>query len=187
MRKNKLSNVVFASLTVAGLLCLTQIATAAVNSETRTAAQRAGAGEVVEISFSKESSDLSDRAKAKLHKAFTKASKAGQIAEVRVAAWSDQEYPPQGVALAGTQVDLAEQRGDKVQTYLKQSLKVSDVSTLNMAKRPNEIQKSLNTSGAQAKNNLENSGAAPTTAEQTGLFGLKGKSSEVVVMIFYKK
>lgn len=89
--------------------------------------------------------------------------------------------------MAGTQIDLAEKRAERVQSYLKQSLNVSDVSTMNMAKRPSGIQQALNTPDAQTKNNLENSGAAPTSSDQTGLFGLKGKTSEVVVMIYYKK
>lgn len=52
------------------------------------------------------------------------------------------------------------QRLNKCVSGLKQSLNVSDVSTINMAKRPSGIQDALNTRDAQAKNTLENSGAA---------------------------
>lgn len=184
---NGFKSLVIASIGFVGLIGIADFASAAVNSETRTAASRAGASAVAEISFSKESTVLSDGAKNELRDAIAKAGKSGQIKEVRVAAWSDQEYPPKGVSLAAGQVDLAERRAESVQSYLKQSLNVSDVSTMNMAKRPSVIQNVLNTSDAQAKNTLENSGAAPTNSDQTGLFGLKGKVSEVVVMIYYKK
>ena len=54
------------------------------------------------------------------------------------------------VALAATQIELAEKRAEHVQAY------------------------------------LEKSGAAPTSSDQTGLFGLKGKASQAVVLIYYK-
>jgi hypothetical protein len=185
--RNRFGWLVIASFSVVGFFGFADFASASVNSETRKAATRAGAATVAEISFSKESTDLSDAAKKELQEAITTAGKSGEIKEVRVAAWADQEYPPKGVALAGSQIDLAQKRAENVQSYLKQSLNVSDVSTINMAKRPSGIQNVLNTSDAQAKNTLENSGAAPTGSNQTGLFGLKGKTSEVIVMIYYKK
>jgi hypothetical protein len=185
--RNRFGSLVITSFSIVGFVGFTEFASAAVNSETRKAASRAGASTVAEISFPKDSAVLSDDAKNELQDAITKAGKSGEIKEVRVSAWSDQEYPPKGVSLAGSQVDLAEKRAESVQSYLKQSLYVSDVSTINMAKRPSGIQKALNTRDAQAKNTLENSGAAPTNSDQTGLFGLKGKTSEVIVMIYYKK
>lgn len=184
---NRVSSLIIASISFVGFVGITEFAGASVNSETRNAATRAGARNVAEISFSKESSVLSDGAKSELRDAIANAAKGGEIKEVRVAAWSDQEYPQKGVSLAGSQIDLAEKRAESVQLFLKQSLNVSDVSTINMAKRPSGIQKVLNTPDAQAKNTMENSGAAPTNSDQTGLFGLKGKASGAVVMIYYKK
>jgi outer membrane protein OmpA-like peptidoglycan-associated protein len=166
---------------------LSSLANAYVNSETRSAATLAGAASVTEISFTKKSTDLSRSAKKEIKEAILSAGRTGEIREVRVAAWADQEYPPKGVDLAASQIDLAEKRADRVQSYLKQTLNVNDVVTINMAKRPSGVQNALNTPNAQAKNSMENTGAAPTSDGQTGLFGLKGKSSEVVVMIFYKK
>ncbi|OFZ11211.1 MAG: hypothetical protein A2Z20_11010 [Bdellovibrionales bacterium RBG_16_40_8] len=189
MKQNKNNSrwLVIASLSMVGLIGSIDFASASVNSETRKAASRAGAATVAEISFSKESVDLSDGAKKELQEAISAAGKKGEIKEVRVAAWADQEYPPKGVALAGSQIDLAEKRAESVQSYLKQSLNVSDVSTINMAERPTGIQNMLKTPGAKTKNILENSGAAPTGSDQTGLFGLKGKASQAVIMIYYKK
>lgn len=178
---------VFALLGMVGFFGSINFARASVNSETRKAASRAGAATVAEISFSKESTDLSDGAKKELEEAITAAGKKGEIKEVRVAAWADQEYPPKGVDLAKSQIELAEKRAEGVQTYLEKSLNVTGVSTINMAERPSGIQNALKTPGAKTKNTLENSGAAPTGSDQTGLFGLKGKASQAVVMIYYKK
>ena len=185
--RNNSGWLVIASLSIVGLISSIDFASASVNSETRQAASRAGAATVAEISFSKESTDLSDGAKNELQQVIAEAGKNGEIKEVRVAAWADQEYPPKGVALAKSQIDLAEKRAGNVQSYLKQTLNLSDVSTINMAERPSGLQNVLKTPSAKTKNNLENSGAAPTSSDHTGLFGLKGKASEAVVMIFYKK
>ena len=178
---------VIALLSIVGLIGSRDLARASVNSETQNAASRTGATTVAEISFSKESINLSDSAKKELQEAITSAGKKGEIRDVRVAAWADKEYTPKGVALAGSQIDLAEKRAESVQSYLKQSLNVSEVSTINMAERPSGIQNMLKTSGSKTKNTLENSGAAPTGSDQTGLFGLKGKASEAVVMIYRRK
>ena len=179
--------VVLAGLGMIGLISTANFASASVNSETQKAASRAGAASVAEVSFSKESTQLSDRAKKELQEVITEASKKGQIKEIRVAAWSDQDYPAKGIHLAGSQIDLAAKRAENVQSYLKESLKVTDVSTMNMAERPNDIQNIFKTSEAKTKNNFENTGAAPSNSDQTGFLGLKGKASEVVVMIYYKK
>jgi hypothetical protein len=53
-----------------------------------------------------------------------------------------------------------------------------------MAERPSDIQNLLNTPGAKTKNNLETSGAAPNGSNQTGLFGLKGKASKALVLVY---
>jgi hypothetical protein len=185
--KSKLGWLIVTLLGVSGLLIHANYASASVNSDTKKAATRTGAATVAEVSFSKDSTDLSDGAKKELQEAITAAGKNGEIKEVRVAAWADQEYPPKGVALSGSQIDLAEKRAEGIQAYLEKSLNVTGVSTINMAERPSGIQNMLKTPGAKTKNTLENSGAAPTGSDQTGLFGLKGKASEAVVMIYYKK
>lgn len=188
MKRNQIISkwLVVASLSMVGFMGSTNYASAYVNSETRKAASRAGAATVTEISFSKESTDLSDSAKKELQQTIVGASKKGEIKEVRVAAWADQEYPPKGVDLAKSQIELAEKRAEGVQTFLEKSLNITGVSTINMAERPSGIQNMLKTPGSKTKNTLENSGAAPTGSDQTGLFGLKGKASEALVMIYFK-
>ncbi|MDZ4662231.1 MAG: hypothetical protein SGJ18_11500 [Pseudomonadota bacterium] len=185
-KKNISILLVVFSFGLVGYMSSVNFANAAVDSETQKAASRFGAATVTEINFSKESGDLSEDAKKELQQVLTEAGKKGTIKEVRVAAWADQEYPPKGVDLAGSQVDLAEKRAGSVQLYLEKSLNVASVSTLNMAERPSRVQDLLKTKAAKTKNTLENTGAAPTDSDHTGLFGLKGKASQAVIMIYNK-
>ena len=86
--------------------------------------------------------------------------------------------------MAENQIDLAKRRAESVKAYLETSLNVKSVSTMNMAERPSGMQNAFKTTGAKTKNTLEKSGAAPTRSDQTGLFGLKGKASQAVVMVY---
>lgn len=161
-------------------------ANAAVNSNTQTAANQMGAAAVTEISFSTGSVELSDSAKSELQQFITEVSKKGSIKEVKVAAWADQEYPQKEVSIATSQINLAEKRAEGIETFLNNSLNIpkTSVSTVNMAERPNKLQKILKTPGAKTKSALESAGAAPSRKDQMGFLGLKGKASEAVVMVF---
>lgn len=175
-----------ALLGLAGFIAASSIAIGAVNSETKQAAQQTGAASVSEIKFDKGSAVMSAAAKKELAAIITNAQKKGTLKEVQVAVWADQEYPQKGTEVAQPQVDLASKRAENVESYLKDQFKVSSVKTLNMAERPNVVQDTVNTPSAKTKDALENTGAAPTASNQTGLFGLKGKASHAVVMIYYK-
>lgn len=185
--KNLWSKFIFAASVASAGFVYSEFADAAVNSNTQMAATKMGAAAVTEISFSKGSIELSDNAKSELQQFMTEAAKKGTIKEVRVAAWADQEYPQKDVSIAADQINLAEKRAEGIETYLKNSINIPNtrVSTINMAERPNKLQKILKTPGAQTKNTLESAGAAPTNKDQTGFFGLKGKASEAVVLVFY--
>ncbi len=77
---NRFGWLIFASFSFVGFIVFSDFARASVNSETRKAASRAGASTVSEISFSKESTDLSDGAKKELQRAITKAGRLSAIA-----------------------------------------------------------------------------------------------------------
>ena len=59
------------------------------------------------------------------------------------------------------------------------------VHTINMAERPNMLQKLADTKTTQTKDMLEKSGAAPARRDQSDFWDLKSKASEAVVMLFY--
>ncbi|MBC7458379.1 MAG: hypothetical protein H7235_08885, partial [Bdellovibrionaceae bacterium] len=135
--------------------------------------------------FDKKSASLTDAHKETLRVAINEASQAGKIAEVKVLAWSDKEYPSPTGKQSREDVKLAKNRIADIKAYLK-DLKVSDVGTYNMTERPNALQKLFHTKTEKVKNTTEMAGAAPT-ADQTGIFDNKAQASKSVVMIFMKK
>lgn len=153
---------------------------------TQDAANRLGAAQVKEISFDKNSDQLSDSVKTEIRTVVTEASQKGKIDEVKVLAWSDKEYPAEKGKQTKEEVNLAKNRLKNLKNFLKDELKVSDVDTHNMTERPNALQKLLNTSDAKVKNAAEATGAAPT-AGNTGLFDMKAQASKAAIMVFMKK
>lgn len=158
------------------------------NSETEKAAMSLGAHTSSQIAFEKGKTELKPAELAELKEVVNQAKSAGQkIDEIKIIAWADREYPAEGTTAPNQQVKLAEERADKIKSYLKKELKVSDVEVYNMAKRPNALQELFNTQTAKVKDSMETTGAAPTTKEDTGLFGLKGKTSEALVLVYTEK
>lgn len=172
------------------VLALTVVALTAnaesLNSETEKAAQSLGAKATSQIAFDAGTTDLKPSELAELREVVSQAKANGKISEIKVVAWADREYPAEGTTAPNQQVKLAEERADKIKKYLKKELKVSDVAVYNMAKRPNALQELFNTQTAKLKDKMETTGAAPTAAEDTGLFGLKGKTSEALVLVYMK-
>jgi hypothetical protein len=163
------------------------MAQAHVNYETEKAANNLGAQASSEISFDHGKTDLKASEKEELKELVDQAKANGQkIDEIAVVAWADREYPAEGTMAPNQQVKLAEERAEKIKSYLKRQLNVSDVDVYNMAKRPNSLQELFNTKTAKVKDTMENAGAAPTNKEDTGLFGLKGKTSEALVLVYTK-
>ena|GEM_PF-1058470 len=158
-----------------------------VTSETEAAARKLGASSVGEVEFDLGKADLTDGAKEDLDELKSEAEQAGDIAEVRVIAWADKEYPPeQQKRYTKDDIKLADQRADKVRTYLREQLKLKSITTFNMAKRPNLFQEMLKTPTAVIKDTLEKSGAAPHSEKDTGLFAERSKSSTALVLVFKK-
>lgn len=186
MNINQSVRYLFTALCAATAVGTASLAQATVNADTQKAATMTGAAGVTEVSFSKETTNLSNDARDEIKSLVLNAEKRGEIKEVRVAAWSDEEYPAKGAKLSKTETKLAEKRAEEIQNYLKTNLNVSTVHTYNMARRPSGLQAFFKTKGAETKDTLESSGAAPTSSDQTGLFGMKGKVSEALVMVYLK-
>lgn len=158
-----------------------------INTETEKAAMKLGAHTSSQIAFEVGKTDLKPEELTELREVVNQAKANGQIDEIKVIAWADREYPAEGTTAPNQQVKLAEERADKIKRYLKKELKVSDVAVYNMAKRPNALQELMNTQTAKVKNTMETTGAAPTSKEDTGVFGLKGKTSEALVLVYSEK
>jgi hypothetical protein len=155
-----------------------------VNAETEAAAKNLGAAKVTEISFGEGNQQMNDTLKQDVKKFIQEARGNGKVKEVRLVVWADREYPPEGVAASPQDIHLAQGRADELESFLKKDLKVSKVTTYNMAQRPNTIQKWFGTKTAATKGNLEATGAAPKTSNETGVLSQKAQASKAVLMVF---
>lgn len=176
------------SKTVLALSFLSLAAQAKImNSETDAAATKLGAQASSKISFEEGKADLKQSEIEQLREVVKQAKANGhKIDEIAVIAWADREYPAKGETAPNQQIKLAEERANKIKSFLKKELNVGDVDVYNMAKRPNSLQELFTTKTAKVKDTMENAGAAPTNKEDEGLFGLKGKSSEALVLVYTK-
>ncbi len=155
-----------------------------VGKETESASVQLGAARVAQVEFDTGQSSIKPAEKDEVKTAIEEAKKNGKVSEVRIFSWADQEYPAKGVKAPQSSVRLAEQRAESLKNMMKKDLGVTEVETYNMAKRPNALQDMLKTGTAKAKAQMETTGVAPTKPEDTGLFGLKGKKSAAVILVY---
>lgn len=174
------------SVTVMALAFTAFSSHALVSGETKQLADRLGASALAEVSFSANQTALTESEKAELSKLITEAKKKGEIKEVKLLVWPDREYPAPGRELSTADVKVVKARIGEIEKYLKDLLYVSSVESYNMAERPNTMEKMFNTSDAKMKKQAEATGAAPSTAGETGIFGWKGQASKAVAMVFIK-
>lgn len=137
---------------------------------------------VTEVSFHRGSAQLTAPAKRKLEQIINDAKARGKIDDIKVIAWSDQNYPSKEKgSLVKQQRDLADKRSDEVQKYVKNYAEsYVDVDTYNMAERPGTFESWFNTSDNRIKKSLENAGVA-TTAD--GALSIPNKRSTAMILV----
>jgi hypothetical protein len=142
---------------------------------------------VTEVTFERGQAMISEDLKKEIREFVQKAQASGEIADVKVVAWSDSEYPAQGKKSSEADIKLAEKRAEEMTRYLNSELKIdrSDIDTFNMAKRPNALQKLVRTPSSKVKGTLEKKGAAPKTGQDMGLFDRKSQVSKAILMIYF--
>ncbi|MBO9666977.1 MAG: hypothetical protein J7501_09205 [Bdellovibrio sp.] len=156
----------------------------AVSSETEASSKALGANMTEEISFDEGKATLTDSAKKEISQFVKTAKDKGKIHEMKIAVWADREYPSKDTKASPADVKLADERAKALKEYMKKELAVSNVNTYNMTKRPNEMQKFLQTQTATTKETMEKMGAAPSTSKDTGMFKQRAQSSKAVMMIY---
>ena len=162
-------------------------ALAMISEQTRQAATSLGAANLGEVEFVAGSDQITDQGRAEIRNVIDEARQKGELDYVNVLAWSDQEYPAAKTSQSKAEVSLAKRRIEHLQAFLKNELKIKNVSGFNMAERPGKFKEFLNTKEARVKKTTEVAGAAPVQENDTGLFGEKGQASKAVLMIFTKK
>lgn len=152
-------------------------------SKTEAAAQ-IGAAQTSEIRFERGQSALSETAKREIRNVVEKQNASGKkVDELKVAVWSDREYPTQAQqgTIAKSDVELAKKREQAIKDYVKKDLAL-DVETFNMSERPNALQKFMGTDTAEVKKAL---GGRGSTASADGVNMQEGnKASKAVIMVF---
>lgn len=130
--------------------------------ESKYVASELGAQEVVEVTFRIGSHQLSRKDIRKIQNAVIKARGAGEVDEIRVVTWADNEYPSTYTKkLPEDQQRLAEARGEAIKNELAAPDQV-DVKTYNMAQRPGAFESLLKTSDYRMKSALEKAGVPNT-------------------------
>jgi hypothetical protein len=153
-----------------------------VQSVSNSAATESGAKKYVEIKFPQGGTKLQADDKKSLSELLEMSSLQGEIDEVLVLSWSDQEYPSKrSKRLSKGQRELAQRRNFEVKSYLKQ-LKNVDVETYNMAERPGSFARLLDTDDQRLKETLVTAGLATNTNSRHMI----KKSSHSVVLVTIK-
>lgn len=168
-------------------LTFVQAAMANVTTETEQASKLLGAKMVSEVNFEEGKSDLTAASKEEIKAFVASARQNGKIGEVKLAVWSDREYPAKDTKASKADVKLAEDRAKTLSNYLKKDLKVDSVNAYNMTERPNALQKFVKTPTEKVKSTMEATGAAPVTEAETGVFSQKAQAKKAVLMLYMKE
>ena len=142
-------------------------------------------GPYTTLSFETGQSALTSYSKELLRNVVRKASDIGKIEEIQTAVWSDNPAPNGSEELAKADITLAEKRVNSIKNYISHTLKVSDVSTYNMAERANWLARTFNTDQAQLKSEIGRD--TYMSKEQFQIFKDHGQASRAVVLVILKK
>lgn len=145
------------------------------------AAAEENATHVTEISFAKDSSELTEEARRSLVSIIDAARISRSIEDVKILAWADREYPSTRIKKLSTgERDLAENRTRVIKDFLNAHFDLADIDTVNMAKRPNTVQRWLRTDNARLKQAMEVAGIRDTDSPNDAR---AAKASRAVVML----
>lgn len=161
------------------------IETDSVSPETaaNAAAREAEAPYFVQVEFDKGSDRLTPTSRAAIASLIERARAEGEVRDVKVLSWADQEYPSANQKrLSKSQRDLASARNRSITDHVKGLNYGLDVDTHNMAERPAAVSRWFNTSDARFKRSLVAAGI-PTTAEDAPV---TGRASHAVVLVTIK-
>ena len=137
-----------------------------------------------ELSFDHGSALLSDSDRTALQDLIRRSMNHGEVDQVTIVSWADMDYPTEGKhKLPASQKKLADARNERIKQFLKATYPSLEVSTINMAKRPNAVQELFKTADARTKQSFENAGIATTEADMNP----PAKTSKSLVLSMMKK
>jgi len=137
---------------------------------------------VTEIKFDRQTANISGKARDHLKELHNKALKKGQIEEIKVISWGDQEYPSvHEKKLSEEQEKLVEKRNATLKNYLKTIEDKAEIETISMASRPSTLNKWFSSDDARIKKSLETAGI-PNTDTTVKVPGKASKSIVIFIM-----
>ncbi len=139
------------------------------------------------LSFTKGSAELTDAGRAKLRHIVATIG-VDNISRVEIASWSDKNFPMTGNDLAKADKELADERADKVNDFLKDQ---TDLSTLrirkySMAETSNWLARMLRTDEAELKSVFAKEGETPMMRDDFNVIKSDGGPSKAVVVFIRK-
>lgn len=156
-------------------------------SPTAVAAAEVGTSHYTVINFRPGAKDLSREEQSKIRELAAIAERQGKVAEFKVLAWSDKEYPAEGVKVASADSKLADDRANTIENFLEKDVNTSaDVDTHNMAKRPNMLGEMVKSDDYEVKTTFEATGAAPTTKQTLKSLLPGAKASKAIILVRYQ-
>lgn len=154
--------------------------TAVTDPVANTAAAEADANYYVNVEFKPGSDQLTERSRAAIGSLMDRARGQGELKEVKVLSWADEEYPSGSrKKLSDRQKKLAQNRNKNIEAHIDSLRFGVDVDTYSMAERPNVVSQWLSTSDARFKRSLEAAGLPTTDSEAS----LRKHASKSVVLV----
>ncbi|NUN05198.1 MAG: hypothetical protein HUU57_05495 [Bdellovibrio sp.] len=154
------------------------------SSPTAVAAAEVGTSHYTVINFKPGAKSLSREEKSKIRELAALAERQGKVAEFKVLAWSDKEYPADGAKVASADSKLADDRANEIENFLEKDVNTSaDVDTHNMAKRPNMLGEMTKSDDYEIKTTFEATGAAPTTKQTLKSLLPGATASKAIILV----
>jgi hypothetical protein len=168
--------------------CSTPVAKKKSAEETKTSSKVEGPAvpgtHYTTVVFPKGKSSLDSMSKEYLKELAAKAHKTKKpIEEIRILAWSDNEYPDKVKGKSSQKdVKLANERAQKIKDYLEQDLKeLEDIDAYNMAQRPNLMSKLFQNDEYEVKEAFESSGATGSKLPDGSVSYTKAQKALVII------
>ena len=122
-------------------------------------AAESNASYYTEVHYEKGSARLEESGHRAISELIQKSMREGKIDEIKVITFADQPYPNSvRKRLSSEQRKIAEKRNEEISQFLKEAYPSLEVTTYNMASRPDVMQELFKTSDAVTKKSYEEAG-----------------------------
>lgn len=133
-----------------------------------------GSNFVSEFRFKRGETALTEDNRQKLKAVYDRAQRKGQIKEVQIVTWADQNFPTKRKEeLASDQKKLVERRNASIEKYLSQLDTDLDVKKISMAERAGALARFTASDEAKIKEGLDSKDAPDKVSESMVIFILK--------------